>query len=124
MNKSENEFRRMAIRYFFFAAAVHISMCRICRVNRIRFFWCFYARGIPNLDFFNASVDGRNPNLENASVSPAKGPMMSHHLHFKWLIFSEADSSRKKKIFRLIILKYFSAGCVKSDCKCVFIINM
>lgn len=42
-------------------------------------------------------MDGRNPNLENASVSPAKGPMMSHHLHFKWLIFSEADSSRKKK---------------------------
>lgn len=71
---------------------------------------------------FNASVDGRNPNLENASVSPAKGPMMSHHLHFKWLISSEADSSRKKKIFRFIIFKYFSAGCVKS--KCVFIINM
>lgn len=55
--------------------------------------------------FFNASLDGRNPNLENASVSPAKGPMMSRHLHIKWLIISEADSSRKKK--EILSFDYF-----------------
>lgn len=81
-------------------SAARISMCRILRVNRIKWFLCIYAGGIPNQAFsFFPSLKRASewawPSQRMRLLSLQKGPKVLHHLLLSCFSSPQHQSTKK-----------------------------